>query len=441
MKNLFFLWLCCVTTLAAQQNAPAPLKIGDEFTVQHATAHPYNPTGQVGVVFQQTFYNKNSMYIKLYFEDFDLAPGDYVEISTTNTGESILYAGQGKIINKEGTMISKFWSQALFDDEVTVRLHSKVKSSNYGFVISRVAYGYSEAQLEALANAKSNCGANDREDIWCYNNSIFYTRGEAVCRLIIGGSGSCTGWLLGSEGHVVTNNHCVSTAAEANNTDFVFDFEKRVCGGPSFRSGTVMASSSTVTRTNSALDYSLLDLPNNPSTTYGFLRLNPVPPAAGDLIYIIGHPSGQRKRISILSDQDPGGIARIDAVTPTRVEYFADTRPGSSGSPVLSRNNNFVVALHNTGGCPNGANASSAQLIDNIGANMPDNAVASVVTSLSFIDGFEANNNRWYNRNTDNFDWTRRSGATPSTNTGPSSAAVGNFYQHIEASAPITPIV
>ena len=36
----------------------------------------------------------------------------------------------------------------------------------------------------------------------------------------------------------------------------------------------------------------------------------------------------------------------------------------------------------------------------------------------------------------DDFDWTRQTGATPSSETGPSKAADGDFYIFIEASKP-----
>jgi V8-like Glu-specific endopeptidase len=37
----------------------------------------------------------------------------------------------------------------------------------------------------------------------------------------------------------------------------------------------------------------------------------------------------------------------------TDVAYYCDTEGGSSGSPVLARSTNKVVALHHFGGCPN----------------------------------------------------------------------------------------
>lgn len=35
----------------------------------------------------------------------------------------------------------------------------------------------------------------------------------------------------------------------------------------------------------------------------------------------------------------------------------------------------------------------------------------------------------------DNFDWTRQSGSTPSSSTGPSSASQGSYYMYIETSS------
>jgi V8-like Glu-specific endopeptidase len=37
----------------------------------------------------------------------------------------------------------------------------------------------------------------------------------------------------------------------------------------------------------------------------------------------------------------------------TDVSYYCDTDGGSSGSPVISRRTNEVIALHHFGGCPN----------------------------------------------------------------------------------------
>ena len=108
MKNIyFFMFLLCAVTFAQNKNQnnngttidtpikQTPLKIGDEFSVNIKTSHPYNITGKRGILFEKEFYSKNSSYIKLYFENFNLFPGDYVEIFDPSTGESIIYGEQG----------------------------------------------------------------------------------------------------------------------------------------------------------------------------------------------------------------------------------------------------------------------------------------------------------------------------------------------------------
>ena len=57
--------------------------------------------------------------------------------------------------------------------------------------------------------------------------------------------------------------------------------------------------------------------------------------------------------------------------------------------------------------------------------------------NLPFLCSFEMEDICGYEQSqTDEFDWSRRSGSTPSTNTGPSSAFNGQFYMYIETSDP-----
>ncbi|MFK8102180.1 MAG: choice-of-anchor J domain-containing protein [Saprospiraceae bacterium] len=63
----------------------------------------------------------------------------------------------------------------------------------------------------------------------------------------------------------------------------------------------------------------------------------------------------------------------------------------------------------------------------------------STITSFPYSAGFESNLSGWTQGSGDDFDWARRSGTTPSSNTGPSSAAAGSFYAYIESSSPNYP--
>ncbi len=56
-----------------------------------------------------------------------------------------------------------------------------------------------------------------------------------------------------------------------------------------------------------------------------------------------------------------------------------------------------------------------------------------------YAESFESGFGSWTNITGDDFDWVRRSGGTPSSNTGPSGAAAGSFYIYVEASSPNYP--
>lgn len=433
-------------------------EIGEAFDVDIKITQMYkslNPANfnksQLQVVYERDFYSQNAGYVKLYFENFDLAPGDYVEITGAQSQEVIIYGGTGKVIDKKLNTISDFWSQVLFDDKVTLKLYSSGKAANYnGFEITQVAYGFSPKKMEEIFNrsqgAESICSGDDKEQIICYNGTEMYNKARAVCRLILNGTSLCTGWLLGSEGHLMTNNHCIGNSSTAQNTDYVFNYQNNNCNGTSPAAADVVATSATLIKTSGSLDYTLVRLPVNPTSTYGYLSLSPTVASAGDRIYIPQHPGGRRKEIAVNTSNGPAVVNCSGNCGSRSTTYFADTEGGSSGSPVIDYNSHFVIAIHNTGGCPNGSNGRSDQLISSIGSDMPANGVGSgggggpgpstcsgTVSSFPYSQSFESGV-AWTQATGDDGNWVRTSGSTPSSSTGPGSATDGSFYLFLEAS-------
>lgn len=64
---------------------------------------------------------------------------------------------------------------------------------------------------------------------------------------------------------------------------------------------------------------------------------------------------------------------------------------------------------------------------------------SATVSSFPYSESFESGTGSWSQSTADDFDWARRSGSTPSSGTGPSSAASGSFYMYVEASSPNYP--
>ncbi len=209
-----------------------------------------------------------------------------------------------------------------------------------------------------------------------------------MARLLIGGTSACTGWLVGSEGHVMTNNHCIGSSSTALDTDYEFMAEG-ACGEDcaSFGAcpGVVEATSGTLIQTDSTLDYSLILLPTNVTGTYGFLQMRSAGAVVDERIYIPGHPGAWGKRISVESTDpsDASGFCEVFSLdespcsggSGSDVGYFCDTRGGSSGSPVLGYVDHTVVSLHHCANCPNRGLPIEA-IISDLGSNVPNNSVS-----------------------------------------------------------------
>ncbi|MCB0549118.1 MAG: T9SS type A sorting domain-containing protein [Phaeodactylibacter sp.] len=64
---------------------------------------------------------------------------------------------------------------------------------------------------------------------------------------------------------------------------------------------------------------------------------------------------------------------------------------------------------------------------------------STTISSFPYTESFENGAGNWVQSTADDFDWTNRSGSTPSSGTGPSTAAEGFFYMYMEASSPNYP--
>lgn len=60
----------------------------------------------------------------------------------------------------------------------------------------------------------------------------------------------------------------------------------------------------------------------------------------------------------------------------------------------------------------------------------------STITAFPYSESYESDFGGWNQASTDDFNWARRSGGTPSSGTGPSSASAGSTYIYMESSTP-----
>ncbi len=218
---------CCLLLtlliLAALHPATAqPVRVGEHEAVLIESPHPY-PRAAVGdVAWRQVVHRPQASYLALHFARFELATGDRLEISHPAGLRRVAYTGRGRA--DRGT----FWATHMPGDTAVVELVTGGRpAGGFGVVIARVARGFPADQLpEELQPqwGKIHLLEDDSKPAQFYEpiEPAAYERARAVARLLINGIYGCSGWLVGSEGHLMTNNHCIADEDDANNTDYEF---------------------------------------------------------------------------------------------------------------------------------------------------------------------------------------------------------------------------
>ncbi|GAB9472516.1 hypothetical protein Gpo141_00009692 [Globisporangium polare] len=306
---------------------------------------------------------KGATFITVHFSQFNLAQGDKVVVRDVQGLTKFEYSGLGRgDLGQRGG----FFSSRVPGDQAIVEFQpsadSSVSGGDFGFTVDKIS------RSSTSGSSSTVCGTDDSRPAKCFTDDISgslgipeaYAKSQAVARLFMIGTGEvCTGWLVGSEGHLITNAHCIDSHTKAANTDFELGAESSSCSEEcqslaGCKIGKLVASTSELIAFDAKIDYALVKLQTVVDlSSYGHMSLRVSGPIEGEQIYIPQHPGGWATRIAAVDDSD--NVTRIGGVsveTPCgsgRVEYTADTREGSSGSPVLAASDNRVVTLHSCG--------------------------------------------------------------------------------------------
>ncbi|BCY15250.1 serine protease [Actinoplanes sp. L3-i22] len=316
----------------------------------------------------QTFSYPGASYVKLHFSRMAMLPGDYLTVSNPDRSESYRY--------DPGT--TGRWAMSITGDTAVVAVHRAIDPlglrtalEGMGVSVDHVARGFSrteQARVPSEASVRpgrtgreeSICGPDTSNDAVCYQSSdpVAYVKSKAIARLLINGTELCTGWRVGPKNRMLTNNHCLTTSEEAYDTEVWFNYQCAQCGGYDVFKPTKVWGNQ-VLSTDHLLDYTLFSVDGFDTIgKFGYLTLDTARPVKGTELYVPQHPAGEPTRIAGAKGDKAGNCA-VDNPDYTGyaahsdVSYLCDTAGGSSGSPVLSRKTNKVIALHHFGGCPN----------------------------------------------------------------------------------------
>lgn len=323
----------------------------------------------------ETFSYPGASYVKLHFDKLAMLPGDYLTVSNPSGTESYRYDAP-KLL---GDGPADKWAMSVTGDTAVLEMHRAAGDTlgldnllgTLGVNVDQVAKGFTRQQLQDQPDdqlqapgrngkEESVCGSDTSKDAVCYKSAdpVAYTKSKAIARLLINGTELCTGWRVGPNNRMLTNNHCFTTSSEANDTEVWFNYQCAQCGGYDVFQPTKVWGSS-VLSTDHTYDYTLFSVSDFAAVQkFGYLTLDTARPAKGQELYVPQHPAGEPTRIAGSLGEKAGNCSVIDPnytgyAAGSDVSYLCDTEGGSSGSPVISRKTNKVVALHHFGGCPN----------------------------------------------------------------------------------------
>ncbi|EQC25283.1 hypothetical protein SDRG_16837 [Saprolegnia diclina VS20] len=335
----------------------AATQCGNQASIDVAVKTPLHVVSNGDAAFSQIVQRAGATFAAPHFKSINVPANGKLTITSLDGKDSVVFHGGESATNIRADWISGAGVVVAYEAPTYVKQASPV------FEIDEVAFGKPPSPLEAL------CDADQSQAAACYASDAAKTKsGKAVARLLINGQSLCTGWLVGSEGHMLTNNHCIKTAAAANDVQVEFGAECKTCEDPNNQKqlackGEIVATSATFLATSPTSDFTLVKLNVKDGvdlTKYGYLQVRPDGPKLNETIHIIGHAAGWPKRFAVTTLDGPGTVTTTSFQSRCQADEFAyrlDTQGGNSGSPVLSTDENVVVGLHNCGGCPDGDNA------------------------------------------------------------------------------------
>jgi hypothetical protein len=325
--------------------APAYSQVHKEAIIQDIApivADAFRDRGD-GVLWEGRVSAPRAFYIRLRFSEIISPPGAAYAVVVRKANGATLT----RYSANDFARTPSFYTDPLFADDVKVQVQG-ASLAGVSFKIDRVL-----RHVEATGRLAPQSIV---PEWWALNElkpgTPALRLADAVAKVYVGEGFVCTGFLI-APGVLVTNFHCLeksfsyqSTATndvkECNDIKFQFDFDRQ--SAPENTTGTLCTR---VLDADKDLDVSVLALeaatiiPGKGRRSV--LMLATKAPGERDDVYVIHHPAGLAKKVSLGCAVFPSG--------PDLVEHTCSTAGGSSGAPIIGADGT-VVALHFAGAFP-----------------------------------------------------------------------------------------
>jgi lysyl endopeptidase len=376
----------CLATTAVLCQSKALKRAEHEAGMKSRIARPERVADAIELVDSPNapeYGRPGATYVALHFKNVHLGAHDSLTLHTPDEyTRSVTYR----------QVHHPFWAISIPGSRAMISLQNNSGTASY--IVDRYRLGLANNSVIAVNQPsfapQEVCGDDDTKEAACYAQDTKHEKAKAVARLLINGEDACTGWLVGPEGYLLTNEHCVHDETDSVQVEFMAEGASCDvdCNRPFACPGDVVAAPElnpaqfiVSSRKN---DFALLKLDSSVVQKYGYLQMRKGGPKKDEAIYIPQHPRAVGKRLLVNSSDPadrPSGIAHVNTLDapaceggPAEMGYQADTDPGASGSPIIGAIDNLVIGLHHCGGCPNHA-IPITRVISGLGKKLPKGTV------------------------------------------------------------------
>ena len=429
--------------------------------------------------------------INLLYDKFWLPEGGRLYIYSEDRSQ-VLGAFTNR--NNKGTRqeLEAFATSLIYADGIVVEYEQPIETQEDAIIsIQYAVHGYRMIPPPNIDGSRvyGSSGAC-QVNVNCSEGNAWQDEKKGVAMILVGGTRWCSGSLINNTAQdgdllFLTAAHCLTGGLDAvsnpNATNWSFAWEYESPGCSNSNPGALQTTAGATLIANAT------------QTDMALFRLTEDPRAAGHDVYFNGwnrtsspgsggvgihHPAGDIKKIATHS-QTP--TTYTWSGTPTNSHWRVNwdgtpnghsvTEGGSSGSPLFNASSHIIGQLHggssincsNPSADPgiygrldlswNGYGSPQRRLHDHLdplgsapntlnGAYQSGSGggggCTSTISVFPYTEGFESSLG-WTQGSGDDFDWTRQTGGTGSSGTGPTGAAAGSYYAYMEVSSPNYP--